>query len=401
MESLEDPLRLIREQIAHMEGTNKIFRRFDSKVRTDAKERVRDLEEQNGRFPPLPPRLPRPEYALTANLLDQDEDSLKFYLACERGIMPDVISFVEGNNHLPKQAVRQYGLEQASFGRKPEVARYLLKNGTLLHSNCFMRSVGINLSGATVEDISIFDKADCGGDEDSLISLLQAFIEVGSWHPNQPWESPTMRLPHVAICTPRARTDSMILKFLLAHGADPNLGKFDKGTNVPGVTLSVNRQSPAMLNYAVAKSDLSMVDLLLRYGARPDCEGLHLLHSIAQSFDHGDFTVRRRPLAEYLLNHGLANVNEVKPMPWRHEGTKLHMGGYTETETPLTRACAASDWEFVEWLLEHGADPDALDGKAYKEQWWCKPYFGPNDPSQLTKLINKVQEKKRSKDRLS
>ncbi|RYP47642.1 hypothetical protein DL768_006340 [Monosporascus sp. mg162] len=395
MESLEEPLRLVREQIAHMEGTSKIFRRFDSKVRPDAKERVRDLEEQNGRYPPLPPRLPRPKYALTANSLDQDEDSLKFYLACERGIMPDVISFVGKNNHLPKQAVRQYGLEQASFGRKSEVVRYLLENGTLLHNNCFMRSAKIDLSGATAKDICIFDKAACSGDEDALISLLQTFIEVGSWHPNQPWESPTMRLPYVAICTPRAITDSVVLKFLLAHGADPNLGKFDKGTNMPGVTFAVNRQSPAMLNYAVARSDLSLVDLLLRHGARADCEGLHLLHSIARPSNHGDFPVLRRPLAEYLLNHNLANVNEVKPTPWRHEGSKLHMGGYTETETPLTLACAASDWEFVEWLLEHGADPDALDGKAYKEQWWSKPYFGPNDPSRLTELVIKVQGKAR------
>ncbi|RYP69384.1 hypothetical protein DL771_006141 [Monosporascus sp. 5C6A] len=140
----------------------------------------------------------------------------------------------------------------------------------------------------------------------------------------------------------------MVLKFLLAHGADRNLGRFDKGINGPGVTLAVSRQSSAMLNYAVAKSDLSLVDLLLRHGARPDCEGLHLLHSIAKPLNHGDFTSLCRPLAEYMLNHGLAIINEVKPIPWRHEGTKLHMGEYTETETPLTLACAASDWEFVE-----------------------------------------------------
>lgn len=49
-------------------------------------------------------------------------------------------------------------------------------------------------------------------------------------------------------------------------------------------------------------------------------------------------------------------------MRWRHEDTKYHVG-HTEDETPLTYTCAASDWELVEWLLKHGADPDVLDRK--------------------------------------
>ncbi|RYP59667.1 hypothetical protein DL770_010155 [Monosporascus sp. CRB-9-2] len=296
-----------------------------------------------------------PEYVLEADSVDQDEDSLKFYLACERGIIPDVISFIDKGGHSPKQAVRHYGLEQASFGRKPEVARYLLENGTLLHNNCFMRSAKIKKtpSGETSKCVCIFDEVDGGNDEGSLISLLQAFIDVGSWHPNQPWET-YRKYPCVAICTPRAMTDSALLKFLLTHGADPNAGSFGRTSSVEGANLALNRQSPAVLNGVVAKFDPSLIDFLLRHGARRDCEGLHLLHSIVQRQNRDNFAELRRPLAQFLLDQGLADVNE----------------------TPLTLACAASDWEFVEWLLEHGADPDALDGKAYKEQWWCKPYDG-------------------------
>ncbi|RYP72545.1 hypothetical protein DL769_004435 [Monosporascus sp. CRB-8-3] len=395
MESLEESLRLVRERIAHTEVKCDMIRKIYKKMRPEGHQKVRDIEEQNGRFPPLPPRLPWPEYVLGDESVDEDEDSLKFYLACERGIMADVVSFIVKDGHPPKQAVRQYGLEQASFGCKPEVARYLLENGTLLHNNCFIRSVKIEKtpSGNTSKYVCIFDEADGSNDDGSLISLLQAFIDVGSWHPNQPWET-YLKSPCVAICTPRAVTDIPLLKFLLAHGADPNVGSFGRTSSVKGANFALNRQSPAVLNAVVAKFDPSLIDLLLRHGARRDCEGLHLLHSIVRRENRDNFAELRRPFAQFLLDQGLADVNEVKKMPWRHEGTMYHLPGYYETETPLTLACAASDWEFVEWLLEHGADPDALDGKAYKELWWREPYSGPNDPSQLSKLIRKVQEKR-------
>ncbi|RYP63409.1 hypothetical protein DL771_009307 [Monosporascus sp. 5C6A] len=393
MESLEERLCLVRERIAHMEASYDMIRKIYKKMKPEGYQRVRDIEEQNGRFPPLPPRLPWPEYALGADSVDQDEDSLKFYLACERGIMSDVVSFIGKDGHSPKQAVRQYGLELASFGRKSEVARYLLENGTLLHNNCFIKSVNIKKtpSGKTDKYVCLFDEADGGDDKGSLISLLQAFIDVGSWHPNQPWET-YWKSPCVAICTLRAITDITILKFLLAHGADPNVGGFGKTSCVQGANFALNRQSAAVLNGVVPKFDPLLIDLLLKHGARRDSEGLHFLHLIVRRQNHGNFAELRRPFAQFVLDQGLADVNEVKEMPWRHEGTRYYISGSYETETPLTRACAASDWEFVEWLLEHGADPDALDGKAYKEQWWCNPYDGPNDPSQLAKLIKKVQE---------
>lgn len=150
-----------------------------------------------------------------------------------------------------------------------------------------------------------------------------------------------------------------------------------------------------MLNSAARALDQSFVELLLRYGARTDCEGLHMLHSVvrAEAYHQRDFSTTRGPFAEYLVAHGLADVDEIRHMPWRHEGSILTMGGYTDAETPLTYACAASDWVFVEWLLEHGADAELLDGKAHQEQWWRKPHDGPNDPTRLEELIDKVQHR--------
>ncbi|GJC77621.1 hypothetical protein ColLi_00459 [Colletotrichum liriopes] len=36
-----------------------------------------------------------------------------------------------------------------------------------------------------------------------------------------------------------------------------------------------------------------------------------------------------------------------------------------EQETALTYACSMRDWGYVEWLLERGADPTLLEGKAF------------------------------------
>ncbi|KAI0134710.1 hypothetical protein BJ170DRAFT_690941 [Xylariales sp. AK1849] len=363
MESSEDHLKLILEQIDYMEAESKVFRRREGKYKPGLNERVRDLEEQNGRFPPLPPRLPRPEYVLNANSLDRDEESLKFFFACKQGIMPEIVAFVEKQSELPSQVVRQYGLEQASFGSKSEVARYLLEKGTMLHSYCFMRSIKIERSpsGMTSHNASLFDGTD---DEDTepLIKLLQAFIEVQG--------------------------------FLLNHGADPNLARYLRGAKDSACVFAIDRQSPNVLNSAVRDMDSSLIELLIRHGAKSDCEGLHLLHSLVKATGPRNFAEKRRPLAEYFLDRGLADVNAAKQMPWKHEGTMLYLGGYTEEHTPLTYACAASDWDFVEWLLEKGADPDALSGKAYEEQWWMKPRIGPNDPSKLTELVDKIRKRR-------
>ncbi|RYO84492.1 hypothetical protein DL764_009324 [Monosporascus ibericus] len=200
-----------------------------------------------------------------------------------------------------------------------------------------MRSVGIKKTSSdrTSKIVCIFDEADGGNDENSLIPLLQAFIDVGSWHPNQPWEI-YRKSPYVAICTQRPSTDSTLLKFLLAHGADPNVGSFGRIRSVDGENFALNRQSTATLNGVVAKFDPSLIDLVLRHGVRRGCEGLHILRSIARRQDRGNFAELPRPLAQFLLDQGLADVDEVKEMPWRHEGV-----GYSGSRSEGIGPCVA------------------------------------------------------------
>ncbi|RYP24593.1 hypothetical protein DL767_008593 [Monosporascus sp. MG133] len=135
-------------------------------MRSEANQMVRDREEQNGRFPPSSPRLHWAEYVLAADSFDQDEDSLKFYLACERGITPDVISFI-GSDTIP-----------GNRSSANMAWNWLLLVASL---KCQDQTTP---SGDTSDNVCIFDKADGGDEEGSLISLLQAFIDVGSWHLN-------------------------------------------------------------------------------------------------------------------------------------------------------------------------------------------------------------------------
>ncbi|KAI1851766.1 hypothetical protein JX266_003228 [Neoarthrinium moseri] len=383
-------LELIRKGVTHAEANAKVLRRRLSRLIPDVWDRIRDLEEQNGRFPPLPARLPRADYVLVADSLERDERALLFYIACEQGALSDVVAFVEERGPNSSKATLQYGLEQASFACKPDVAHYLLHHGAPLHSGCFMNMFEFLGAGQTSTRLRcIFDEADYAADTESFIALLSVFIESGFWHPNQPWESPAMIDPYVAMNASRVLTDRRLLLFLLEHGADPNLSRYSKSARgISATAWAIDRQSPSPLNFAVAKGDQSVFDLLVAHGAKTEGEGLHLLHSLVRSSMRYDFSSTRRPMAETIITQGLAGVNDVKPMPYRHEDSRYFIGGYTEDETPLTLACAASDWEFVEWLVQHGADPGALGGKAYTQLWWRKPHRA-NDPSRLLEILNR------------
>lgn len=83
---------------------------------------------------PLPPRLPRPEYALTANLVDADDEvQVCFYDACATGSLEQVASHVE--QRAPSLAVMQFGMEQAAFAHQTTVVDYLLNKygAAMLH----------------------------------------------------------------------------------------------------------------------------------------------------------------------------------------------------------------------------------------------------------------------------
>ncbi len=124
--------------------------------------------------------LPRPEYAITANLISQHVRDVNFYAACSEGILESVASFV--SEHNPGQGILQYGLEEASFGNQPAAAEYLLQYGALLHSCAFERSCPVGQPGSTEkqEEVCSLDASRAR----DVLPLLQAFVDSG-WHPNQ------------------------------------------------------------------------------------------------------------------------------------------------------------------------------------------------------------------------
>lgn len=353
---------------------------------------ARVARAREGDSPPedLPPRLPRPEYATTPNLISRDSESLSFFVACEQGRMGDVTRFVQQRG--PNHADRQFALEQASFGGQPEVARYLLESGTTLHGNAFERpcpKTG-SASSAAMPTTCIFDEKRT---QDPL-KLVEIFMEHG-WNPNQAWNSPKRDWPVFPLHYIRCLTDRPLLELLLSHGADPNLEE----PVIPSLphnfgSLEVKRHGGRVLNMAAKLFDPSIIDLLLTHGARP--EHARLLHCVATWHSpvlKAESWSRRRPFAEYLVSRNIADVNEVKQIPPLTAISRPP--GVRRDATPFSEACSAQDWEFAEWLLERGADPDALDGLAFTKQWWMEPYFGPNDPQKVTELVKAVRSKGR------
>ncbi|SPO07176.1 uncharacterized protein DNG_09870 [Cephalotrichum gorgonifer] len=238
-----------------------------------------DLEAKWAAFPPIPPTLTRPEYALEANLIGRDDSELEFYLACEQGVMGDVMRYVETTN--PSCAMRQYGLEQASFGCQLGVARYLLENGASLHSNVFSRPVPpYELSEACIFDRIIWRNPDgntnASGD---IIPLLQVFIDAG-WHPNKAWYGAAMDAPCVPFDIYTSIYRRPLLEFLLSHGVDPNLGRHGSRFYKPPfiATDSLDRESGHALDFAAQELSRDKVETLLAHGAQSgNAKMLHML----------------------------------------------------------------------------------------------------------------------------
>ena len=370
----------MREEIALMELTNR-------NRREDKLKMTRPVDHLPEADLPLPP-LPRPQYAISPGVVGSSDEELDFYVACEQGHLGEVVAYVERLQ--PLKIVLQYGLEQASFGNQPTVARYLIKNGAELHGNIFQRCAYLSEQKKdSLYDLSIFFKnRDQEGD---LLTLLQVFVDAG-WHPNQSWLAPQSEEQELALF--RCFTTKPLIKFLLEHGADPNLGW---GSTVPH--LAIDRRKGVVFTKAVKAWDPELLDLLVSHGADPTL-GAPLFEVAVRR--PGVVETRRQPgrydkppipfsqrraTAERLLYHGV-DVNAVRRikrlyLSWPNPGAR--------EETALTQACCAEDWEFVEWLLEKGANPELLNRRALQEQWWGFPHIGPNDTTVVEELIEKVK----------
>ncbi|KAF7563660.1 hypothetical protein G7046_g475 [Stylonectria norvegica] len=371
----------MRGRVAFTESLNKSRRdaeKFYALAPVEQYEVQQIQVARKGQLPPLPPRLPRPEYATKSKLIGEGVGEVGFYAACEQGLVPQVASFVQEAN--PTQAVRQFGLEQASFGNQPVVARYLLEHGTAIHDNAFFRREKDEYCEA---DNTIFDNG-----HDSL-PLIQVFLDFG-WHPNQLWNwtraSDNMSTALLSKCLKNKR----LFALMLSRGAEPGLSQHNIGAY--DIT-PLNRRSSNIVDQAVRQWDSSLIALLLDYGACLD--GAQPLHKVivwgGQGSKAPPFS-KRRPMAQYLLSSGIAKVDEIKRVVFFDVISQPCPR--TENITPFVYACAAQDWEMAKWLLEKGADSCALSGRAFEPLHFMMPHYGPSDPRVVKDLVRAVENEK-------
>jgi hypothetical protein len=131
---------------------------------------------------------------------------------------------------------------------------------------------------------------------------------------------------------------------------------------------------------------IELIDLLLGHGARP--EYADLLFSLAHPLGGYQPTedgfaingpvdvshpsvqqswVRRYIVAKHFFSLGLVEpyVNQIVDI---RISSLYDMQPTMEPETPLSFAAKSQGWLLARWLLELGADPALLDGKALKPQ---------------------------------
>ncbi|KAK2014490.1 hypothetical protein LZ32DRAFT_528579 [Colletotrichum eremochloae] len=359
----------------HIQATNEERKANKRSVSLMPEALSRDIDDLKARFadfPPLPPRLPRPEYAIQDGLLHpEDTKELDFYCACRMGYQDDVEAYVR--KFMPSLAVRQFGLQMAAFGNQPQIARYLLLIGTTLHGYVFGGTEPGSQRKQTPRGASIFELYPKG---DVLIPLFQTFIEFG-WHPNQAWE-PTRDTwpvwPFYYLC---CVWNPPLVRFLVSHGADPDIGscwpdlramhglqeRLDYSIEIP-----LHRQSTSTLELAIEGCDPASFEMLRASSSfTVNIAGLSPLFILALPAEEDPREnensesvsykllpfVGRRAIAEHMLNFDDVDINRVRIMK------------RGEQQTALTYACSLRDWGYAEWLLERGADPSMLDGKAF------------------------------------
>ncbi|KAK1451366.1 hypothetical protein CMEL01_05940 [Colletotrichum melonis] len=320
---------------------------------SDAPQLIDKIQEFEALFvdlPPLPPRLPRPDYAIDVGNLNPDDPM-------ELG-----------------HAVRQFGLQQASFGNQPAVAKFLLANGTALHGYVFEGTEAASKTRGTAVGASLFETFP--DDDDTLVPLLQTFMDAG-WHPNQAWEPREGNYPKWALQDPLCVRNKPLAKYLLSCGADPNIGpgwyhiptlrEQEPDVWFP-VEVPFHRHGIWTFGLAIETWNPRFFELLRTYSdpALKVSELMPLLRivrdmlvlsAVGQHSEDGERWVSpfsmRREMAEHMLSFDDVGVDDVK---W---------AGERGEQTALTLACATGDWDYVEWLLDKGADPSVLDGIAF------------------------------------
>ncbi|KAI0532881.1 ankyrin repeat-containing domain protein [Xylaria digitata] len=342
--------------------------RIDAKNAAALDARRRALETQFAQLHSLP--LPLPEYlGVGPSSYSSNED---FSTWCRDGNVDAVTRHIEAQQGNIEDSSLQQGLAWAAEQGKGEVVHYLLQKGAKLH-------------GYAVEWA-------CRRRD---LALFKIFVEYG-WHPNQQIPSPEGKF---GVALPHCTNDFQITKYLLTHGADPNLGSFDRRKHSGlGPTPPMDRRSGAALTAAATSGNIEVTDLLLRHGAKLEwATPLHAALSVPEAWQ------QNRPAFEHLLHQG-ADPNKNIRFPF---------GNVWEMGTPLFWAVRVFNWHAVELLLEWGADPEIGNVLAFaaanewrQTSWLVKPppKGGSGNPlghtdvsskaSTLVEIIERVKQKK-------
>ena len=143
---------------------------------------------------------------------------------------------------------------------------------------------------------------------------------------------------------------------------------------------------------AACGHNIEILELLVSRGARLN-EGapLHSLSVIRGGKIFSRDLSGRFKMAEWLVKHGV-DINGVKGV----RGFGMVSAGDDRVDcTPLARACALMDWEFVEHLLDLGADPDAENRMAYS---FNPRLFWQPQQHEVNRLEEIVEKRKKKSD---
>ena len=272
--------------------------------------------------------------------------------ACQTGPISIVQSIVSSGTSPRSPYFLYQGLVPALSAGHVEIAGYLLSHGAPI-----IRQTAQNVLSAPI---------------DQQVPLFELLVRYG-------WDVNTLD-HNDAVLLPRTVDNLPLLRWFLAHGADPNLGR--EYHNNGNTIVATNNHSCRALEYAAghgnfytyyayamacvlvniamltSTGNVEAVRLLLDAGAV--IEYGNPLHSAARAHPPGtnpydapvkpskEFDESRIPAMALLVQRG-ADVNEKWNSP------------YMDAHYAIQHAVIAGAVERVKWLLAHGADPE-LEG---------------------------------------
>lgn len=310
------------KSFADLERVEQTISRWEERVEERNAPFTRELQSifDELDLPPLPSPLPKAIWeSLRAPWLTYINKEVEpFTIACQEGQLETVRCWATEKKDLLGQVGLQFGLALAAWKDHTSTVHYLLGEGGAFLDSAVIEMACDNLSTA----------------------MFQVAIEHG-YHPNQQIPS---RSGHLSIALIQCLENYEVTKYLLAHGADPDLGRWQDFRRQPWKEVRaappMDRQCGIALDIAVRKGNLALTELLLNHGAHVNyARPIHEL--ISRKIDAEE--QQWRPFMDLLCRHGL-DVNASKASrgnPYRGLHFAVHM----------------HQWKLVEELLVRGADP--------------------------------------------